>query len=437
VILRITALLVGLGTGLVSAQDPVSPDMAVGSQSRQQPASPALPGGKLTLEQALNLAEQYSPQLRYAQARREGAGAGITTARAYPNPEVNAMGGPQFARAIPTPAVPGPLQHYHINQYIDLPSVRNPRIKAAEYGRDSSELGLRDTRLIVRADVKHNFYNVLRRKEEVEHAQENLRLVEDFRRRIEVQVSVGEAAKLELIRADAEMATARTLVKSAQLQYVTAISALRAVISAPLPDNLEPEGSLDPAANLPPLEQLRKTVLARNPGVAQSEAEMQRAESVLKTETALRRPQPTFYAEYEHQPDLYFYRAGLTLTIPVWNQRQGPIAEAKALVTQASALASRRRIELTAMLERAYGQYEIAGQQIVALESGALKQAEAAVAAAQAAYKFGERGVIEVLDAQRVLRSVRADLLDAQFAREAALIDLEQLRAIEIGRNQP
>jgi cobalt-zinc-cadmium efflux system outer membrane protein len=32
-----------------------------------------------------------------------------------------------------------------------------------------------------------------------------------------------------------------------------------------------------------------------------------------------------------------------------------------------------------------------------------------------------------VLDAQRVLQGVRSDLLDAMFARQSALIDLEEL----------
>jgi cobalt-zinc-cadmium efflux system outer membrane protein len=40
---------------------------------------------------------------------------------------------------------------------------------------------------------------------------------------------------------------------------------------------------------------------------------------------------------------------------------------------------------------------------------------------------------MEVLDAQRVLQSVRGDLVDAQFARQSALVDLEELGAIAPG----
>jgi len=57
--------------------------------------------------------------------------------------------------------------------------------------------------------------------------------------------------------------------------------------------------------------------------------------------------------------------------------------------------------------------------------------------AAEAAYQFGERGIIDVLDAQRVLRSARLDYLNAQFDRQAALIELEQLRARDLREPKP
>jgi cobalt-zinc-cadmium efflux system outer membrane protein len=37
-----------------------------------------------------------------------------------------------------------------------------------------------------------------------------------------------------------------------------------------------------------------------------------------------------------------------------------------------------------------------------------------------------------VLDAQRVLRGVRSDYLAAQYDRQAALIELERLQAIDL-----
>jgi cobalt-zinc-cadmium efflux system outer membrane protein len=56
-----------------------------------------------------------------------------------------------------------------------------------------------------------------------------------------------------------------------------------------------------------------------------------------------------------------------------------------------------------------------------------VREAEAALRVAQAAYRFGERGILDVLDAQRVLRSVRADLIDARYQLQEARVLLDRL----------
>ena len=81
-------------------------------------------------------------------------------------------------------------------------------------------------RLAVRGAVKQAFYEALRRRNEMELTQGNLELLEDLRRRIQVQVDIGEAARLELTRAEAEVASARIAVRAAQLRYSAALSAL-------------------------------------------------------------------------------------------------------------------------------------------------------------------------------------------------------------------
>jgi cobalt-zinc-cadmium efflux system outer membrane protein len=419
-----------------AAQESHKFQLAPGTPAAQAPAQSKPTTQVLTLDEALQLAEEHSPLLHRAAAQQEGAAAAINTAKAYPNPQFNTLLGHQYGRRdMPTPGVPGLLQHYSVNQLIETPAVRRTRIEAANLNRESSQFGLAAVHLSVRAAVKRAFYDVLRRKEEIQHAAENLKLVQDLEQRTEVQVNVGEAAKLELTRAQAERATAQNVVKSASILYIGAVSALRAVIGVPLAEDVQIQGSLDPPVPLPPLATLHQTVLANHPVMAQARADVERAKAVLGNERALRMPQPSLAAEYERQPDLGFYRIGLSIPVPVWDRRKGPIAEAEAAVKEATAAARERELEITAALERSYGQYEVANQQVASFQAGALRQATAAVEAAQAAYKFGERGIIEVLDAQRVLQRVRGDYLDARIERESALIDLEELGAVKAGGN--
>jgi outer membrane protein, heavy metal efflux system len=141
--------------------------------------------------------------------------------------------------------------------------------------------------------------------------------------------------------------------------------------------------------------------------------------------------------DLERYPDVPNYRVGIQFPIPFWNRRKGPIAEAVATVRQLNSIAKAREIELRADLEGAYGRYQVASQQLLAFEDGLLREAEEGLRAAETAYQLGERGILEVLDAQRTLRIVRLDFLNAQFDRQAALVDLDELRSRDLRRATP
>lgn len=389
----------------------------------------------LTLEEALALAENYNPRLRAAAAGIEGSAAGIVTAKAYANPTFT-FGSLGYQRGVFDPGISGMLNGFNYSQPVELPAVRRTRIEAAELGRRSSSHALDETRLLVRGAVKQAFYSVLRRKREVDLAQGTQQLLEDLRRRIQVQVNVGEAARLELTRADAEVAAARFQTRSAELRLSAALSDLSAAVGAPM-DDFDPQAQLDPPALLPPLQDLRSAVMARHPSIALAETEKGRAAANFENERAQRLPRPSLWADMFQQPDVGQFRWGVTVDLPIWNRRQGNIAQAAAARKQAGAIADQRRIEINAALERAYNLYQVANQQVDLFEAGTLRQAEAALSAAEAAFRFGERGIIEVLDAQRVLRSARLDFLNAQYDRQEALVELEQLGVVTTGGGKP
>jgi cobalt-zinc-cadmium efflux system outer membrane protein len=379
------------------------------------------------------MARRNHPRLQEAAANTQHATAAARVARAYSNPSLEVYEGQQYARPVAIPGLPGLLQHYAAYQPIEIPSERRARKRAASSVIESSRAGQETTELSVVGDTKHAFYDVLRRREEVNHARENLQLVEDLHRRVAVQVKVGEIGGLELTRAEAELGRAHFAVTSAQLELANAIALLRVTIAGDAEVELNPQGDFEPRTTLPPIKQLRQQVLSTHPMLAQSKADIAVSLATLDRERALRIPQPVAFAEFENQPDLRFWRTGVTVPIPLWDRRKGQIGEAKATTSLAASQLYQRTLELLAALERAYEQYQLADQQATSLEAGSLRAAESAVEAAKAAYRFGERGIMEVLDAQRVLQSVRGDLVDAQFARQSALVDLEQLGAIAPG----
>jgi len=397
------------------------------------PSAPA--ATKLTLDQAVALAEAYHPLLRAGMAQIDAAQAGLTTARAYPNPTASAIAGAQTIR------VPGNVngysQFFTATQPLELGSLRPTRLQLAQRNRESYEIRLAGTRIGVLSSVRRAFFLVLRRRAEIEILQESLRLVEQLRNRIQVRVEVGEAGRLELIRADSELVTARSAANAAQLQYISALAQFRTTVGSTLDADIEVDGKLDETVALPPLNSLREQALNQHPAMAFVRAEIKRLEANVSYEVAQRRPQPQVLAEIERPPDSPSYRFGVSIPINLWNRREGPIAEAVAQVRVAAALARNRELEFVSALEAAYARYNLANQQLSAFEQGLLLAANEAVRAAEVAYRLGERGILEVLDSQRVLRTVRLDFLTTQYDRQSALVDLDELRAVDLRRNIP
>jgi cobalt-zinc-cadmium efflux system outer membrane protein len=383
----------------------------------------------LTLFAAIRIAEQQHPALQAGAARIDTASAAIQTARGRLNPDAALLAGKQTQTGSPSNGVP----FIAFTQPLELGQLRPTRIQVAENGHESATYALEETRLAVLSHVRRTFYVVLRREGEIEIASENLRLVEDLRNRIQVRVDVGEVGRLELIRAEAEVASARTQVAGARLQRVAALAQFRFATGGVDDDDILLQGALDPPLTLLPVAEYRSQALANHPGLALVRSEIRRAEARIEYEKALRRPQPAFRIEVDMGGPSY--RAGLAIPLSVRNRREGPIAEAVADLRTVTSIARARELDILTALEGAYDRYVAAGQQVSLFGEGLSREAEAALRSAESAYQLGERGILEVLDAQRLLRSVRLNLLGAQYDRQAALIDLDELRARDLRSN--
>lgn len=388
-----------------------------------------------TLQEIMPLALKYNPGVAASQAQREAARAGQLTASAYPNPVIEAGAGPTFYRDS-RDGVNGNWGAA-VSQPIDYPALRSYRIRGAEAGTGVAQAGLQAFQINLLADVKASFYDVIRRQGERQIAGEDLALLEEVRARVKVRVDTGEAPKYELIKADAELLNAQKTLQSAELRVSQVKSVLSRLVGPVLGDDFEVAGDLSAPRELPALGDLRDEVLVRNPAMAQSRAEQVRARARLNVERELSIPQMSIRAGVEQDPDLQNWRIGVALVLPVWNRREGPIAEAAAGISQVDAQIEQRKLGLLRDLDTAYSQYLINLSQVSAYESGLLAQAEAALNVAGAAYRFGERGILDYLDAQRIYRQVRLDYLNARFELQRFLIEIERLRASDLPGGLP
>lgn len=384
----------------------------------------------LTLPEALQLASQHSPALAAAEAQAQGAQAAVKSSAAFPNPEFEVGSG--VSRPRQPGGESGRNEMVGIAQPIEFPGLRSARQDAAAAGAEAGSATLHAVRLEQRAAVKQAFFEVQRRMEEAELAKENLALLEQIRNRIKVKVAVGESARYELVKSEAETLAAESALRSAELRVTQSLDWLRSLIGAPLEANFSVTPFPLQQPDLPQLGELRGDLLANNPRLKLGAAEARRAGARVEQERAARLSQFTLKLSAERDPDVSQWRVGIALPLPLWDRRSGPIGEALSNQQKAEAEERQNRLGLLAELDLAYGRYAIARRQVETFETGLLKEAEAAMNVAGAAYRYGERGIIDYLDAQRVWRATRVDFLNARYELQSALIDIERLRALPV-----
>ena len=383
-------------------------------------------GSPLTLDAFLGFVARGSPELAAAAEQRRIAEAEGRVASAYPNPEIELGAGPWRSRA---GSAGGTASAFGIHQPIELPSVREARIGAADAGVRAAGAQVAAARLTIGFQARLAYLDLLRRQEDERLAAENARLLSDIQGRVLKRVEVGEAPRFELVRAESEALAAQNLLAAARLRVQEAKAAMRRLSGNRLPASFE-AGDPPPAVPpLPPLERLQEEVLAAHPTLLALGAEVERARRQLEQERALAAPQPGLRYQETRDPEMRNATLGVTLTVPLWNRREGQVGRARAAIDLAAAQLEQQRAQLLRELDSAGARLAIAQRQVSTFEAGLLRAAETALQVAEAAYRFGERSFLEVLDAQRTVRALRADYAQVRFERIAAWLDIERLRA--------
>jgi cobalt-zinc-cadmium efflux system outer membrane protein len=383
---------------------------------------------KLSLPDLEALMFNQSPAIRSATDAVQAARSAVDTARAIPNPQIEVMNGTRKPR--PDNVNPqGNLKSISITQDLDMPWHRFPRVDGALAGLNAAQANEQSFKADMRAQLRLRYYDLVRRTAENRVAAEDVKLMNGIHKRIELQVETGEKARFELVKANAELLNAQKMQESAGLRVRQARGALRALVGIELPESFEIQEQPHSFAPPTPLNEVRNDVLKTNPELQRTRAERQQLDRKLSEEKALRFPKFALRADQDQDPEWRSKRVGLAMNLPLWDWRGGPVGEAAAKLSQTDNQLAYQEFSLLQSLESAYQQYGIANAQVVALEGGIVRHAADALRIAELAYKAGEKSFLDVMDAQRVYRAARNELITAQFELASAWSEIERLRA--------
>ena len=174
---------------------------------------------------------------------------------------------------------------------------------------------------------------------------------------------------------------------------------------------------------------------AFRPDLLAAEAARQKAEADLRLQKALRVPDPTVFAQYEHQPPDQPNTVGLGVSfpLPLWNRNRGAIDSARSAREQADLQAGKVRAQIVAEIATARAAFEAAVVRARRYQAEIQPKSAEIRETGSFAFEKGGASLLDLLSAQRTDNEVRlaaalalADTATASANLTAALAGADQ-----------
>ena len=383
-------------------------------------ASAAAWSAPLTLEAAIDLALRANPTLRAAGsevAAQEGA---LAQAGALPNPELELLREGEGSSSRTTTAT--------LNIPIELGGKRAARVEAARQEGALAAIALEAERDKVRADAAAAFHDVVAAQERERMARELVALAGRALTAAGKRVEAGTLSPVEETRARVAQGSARTEALQAGRDLEGArirLAALWGGDARQLSIHAPQAAALPPA---PPLDQLLAQ-LDRSPAMRHARAQVGQREALARLERARRTPDVNVIVGAQREGPDTRNRAvlGLSVPLPLFNRNDGAVLDALRRVDKARDQQDAEGVRLRAELAQAHARLTAALAECALISTEILSGAEDAERAANRGFELGKFGLIDVLDAQRVLAQSKNQYLNAVAESHRAAADIARL----------
>jgi outer membrane protein TolC len=381
------------------------------------------PPVKWDLDSLTLAAFYFHPDLAVAHAQWQLAVAGIKTAAARPNPVISGGPGYNFTTDTPTPWMP----YGSVDLPIETAGKRSKRIAAAESAAESARWNFVGAAWQIRSGIRNALLEFSIAQRRLPLLQKQLDAQREISQLTQSSFAAGESSRPELT-------TAQLALSKAQLDFSTGeaqLAAARSKLAEAIGISLTALDGVDFAANdstpLPPeaaSAAARRTALLGRTDIRATLADYAVTEENLRLEIAKQYPDIHFNPGYQYDQGDNKWTFGLTLELPLFNQNQGPIAEAKAQRELAAAKFLQLQSQVSAQVDRAVSGWQSAQSQLKTsgeLWSAAERQQQSVAAQAKA----GAAARMDLASAEIDLAAVRLAQLDNEAQAQTALGALE------------
>jgi outer membrane protein, heavy metal efflux system len=365
----------------------------------------------LTLERALELAEQHHPDLAEARAASEAARARRAQAGKLANPEAVAR-----IESAPLDRRTADSAEYvaGVSQSVPLGGRLSAERTVAERELEAAQARIELRRRELHSRVQGAFATALYFDAAQTALSNNLAGAEALTRIARARVEAGDALREDLARAEIEALQARLEMKAAEAARRLAMSDLVGALGQTSLEIGALRGSLTNALALPQIEAAAKA-WANSPAVAVAKSEAAAHRARIELAKAQRIPDINFDLFYRRLQETRqdAFDAGLRVPIPLFAGARVRVREARADSASADARLESTRLESRQQFRRALAELNGALDAARLIGTEVLPRAQLVLTSAEARYRAGDASLAEVLQRRREWHEFQTTYLDA------------------------
>jgi len=385
------------------------------------PVAAQAPIARLTLAEAVSLANAVNPSVRAKEFELQAVGANEITAGLRPNPTATFL-----AEQFGSGNVAVTQYTFSVGQPIELGGKRQRRIDSAKAQTRVTGHELTDLRRQIVFQVKKSFTDILVARAAVTLAEQNLAMLDELERVHRSRAEKGDISGLELLRIEVERFAFERDAADARQALRTAMIALRTAIGQErVAEEFDAVGDLAFPEVTRTRSELFRMALDARPDLQAAQAAREKASADINLAKANAWWDVTPQIEYQRIGPDNTIGFGFALPIKLFDRNQGEIARARAEAQRLEAAREALLTQALAEVDSALATVTAERQKATLLRDTYLPKVKQARETIEYAYQRGGVSLLDFLDAQRTYREKSLEYLRSLASYRTAVYVLE------------
>ncbi len=379
---------------------------------------------RLSRQEAIADALANNPALVAARAQVEEARAGVVMAGAWADPSL-------LADAIQTnPLRPGTSQGSDQGVGVTVPFPGRTRLRrdVATSALRAAEFNVTQLQQQIASQAAQAYDAILVALRHRDDLQQARSLAADFVDKTNARFLAGTAARVDVIKAKTDLASADNDLIANERAIATARASLNRLLGRMGGAPIETTDALEVPGTIAEVDTLEHLAESSRPEIQSLAAQLEGARQATRLASQYWAPDFNLTLTRNNTDGApSTYTSGVTIGVPVffWQHRRGEVAQARHREEELTANIADIRAQVSLDVQTAYAQASTAIRQAIFIRDQLLPEAREVYRVANVSYGLGGSSALDLLDAKRTLLDAESQYVDALGAANDAVAALQ------------